>query len=92
MVFHQNVCENYIGSVYVGGYCGLSESGLLSSVDCVYSAYYVWLYSVLDTLVISGEDVCYSVALWLVCLAGGSVLYGVSYVRFFLCSFIARII
>ena len=23
-----NVCENYIGSVYGGGYCGLSESGL----------------------------------------------------------------
>ena len=28
-VCHQNdICENYIGSVYVGGYCGLSESGL----------------------------------------------------------------
>ena len=28
-VYHQNdVCENYIGSAYVGGYCGLSESGL----------------------------------------------------------------
>ena len=26
---HQDVCENYIGSVYVGGYCGLSESGTL---------------------------------------------------------------
>ena len=26
---HQDdVCENYIGSVYVGGYCGLSKSGL----------------------------------------------------------------
>ena len=24
---HQDdVCENYIGNVYVGGYCGLSES------------------------------------------------------------------
>ena len=23
-----SVCENYVGSVYVGGYCGLSESGL----------------------------------------------------------------
>ena len=23
-----DVCENYIGSVYVGGYCGLSEIGL----------------------------------------------------------------
>ena len=28
-VCHQNdVRDNYIGSVYVGGYCGLSESGL----------------------------------------------------------------
>ena len=26
---HQyDVCENSVGSVYVGGYCGLSESGL----------------------------------------------------------------
>ena len=23
-----DICENYVGSVYVGGYCGLSESGL----------------------------------------------------------------
>ena len=29
LVCHQyDVCENYDGSVYVGGYCGLSESGL----------------------------------------------------------------
>ena len=29
LVCHQNDgCENSIGSVYVGGYCGLSESGL----------------------------------------------------------------
>ena len=29
LVCHQyDVCENYVGSVYVGGYCGLSESGL----------------------------------------------------------------
>ena len=28
-ISHQdNICENSIGSVYVGGYCGLSESGL----------------------------------------------------------------
>ena len=28
-VCHQdNVCEDYISSVYVGGYCGLSESAL----------------------------------------------------------------
>ena len=25
---HYDVCENYVGSVYVGGYGGLSESGL----------------------------------------------------------------
>ena len=37
-VCHLNdVCENYIGSVYVGGYCGLSESELVSSVNCVQS-------------------------------------------------------
>ena len=30
LVCHQyDVCENYVGSVYVGGYGGLSESGLL---------------------------------------------------------------
>ena len=28
LVRHQYVCENYVGSVYVGGYGGLSESGL----------------------------------------------------------------
>ena len=29
LVLHQNdVCKNYIGSVYVGGYGGLSEHGL----------------------------------------------------------------
>ena len=28
-VCHQNnFCENYIGSVYVSGYCGVSKSGL----------------------------------------------------------------
>ena len=28
-IFRQdNVCEHFIDSVYVGGYCGLSESGL----------------------------------------------------------------
>ena len=25
---HDDVCENYIGSVYVGGYCGLSKCRL----------------------------------------------------------------
>ena len=29
LVFHQyDVCENYVGSVYIGGYGSLSESGL----------------------------------------------------------------
>ena len=29
LVCHQyDVCKNYVGSVYVGGYSGLSESGL----------------------------------------------------------------
>ena len=29
LVFHQyDVCKNYVDSVYVGGYAGLSESGL----------------------------------------------------------------
>ena len=29
LVYHQcDVCENSVGSVYVGGYDGLSESGL----------------------------------------------------------------
>ena len=33
LVCHQyDVCTNYVGSVYVGGYGGLSESGL--SVFC----------------------------------------------------------
>ena len=28
LVYHQyDVCENYVGSVYIGGYGGLSESG-----------------------------------------------------------------
>ena len=26
--YQDDVFENYIGSVYVGGYCGLTESGL----------------------------------------------------------------
>ena len=28
MLCHQYVCKNYVGSVCVGGYGGLSESGL----------------------------------------------------------------
>ena len=26
--YQYDVCENYVGSVYIGGYGGLSESGL----------------------------------------------------------------
>ena len=32
-------CDNYFGSVHVGGYCGLSESRLVSLVNCVQSAF-----------------------------------------------------
>ena len=43
LVCHQyDVCENFVGSVYVGGYCGLSESGLCVSVNCVQSASCSW--------------------------------------------------
>ena len=36
LVCHQyNVCKNYVGSVYVAGYGGLSESGL-----CVFGELY----------------------------------------------------
>ena len=28
LVCHQYVCENYVGSVYIDGYGGLSKSGL----------------------------------------------------------------
>ena len=40
LVCHQyDVCKNYVGSVYVGEYGGLSESGPdMSSVNCVQSA------------------------------------------------------
>ena len=38
-VCHQyDSCTHSVGSVYVGGYGGLSESGLVSSVNCVQSA------------------------------------------------------
>ena len=38
-VCHQyDVCENYVGSVCIGGYGGLSESGV-SSMNCVQSAF-----------------------------------------------------
>ena len=40
LVCHQyDVFENYVGSVYVGGYGGLSEADFVSSVNCVQSAF-----------------------------------------------------
>ena len=41
LVYHQyDVCENSVGSVYVGGYGGLSESGL--GVFCkLYPVYFL---------------------------------------------------
>ena len=39
LVCHQyDVCEKSVGSMYVGGYGGLSESSV-SSVNCVQSAF-----------------------------------------------------
>ena len=37
LLLHHNddICENYIGSVYGGGYCGLSKSG-----PCVFGKLY----------------------------------------------------
>ena len=37
--YQENVYEDSIGSVYDGGSCGLSESELVSSVNCVQSAF-----------------------------------------------------
>ena len=63
-VFHQNcVCEYYIGSVYVDGYCGLSESELCVFgkwcpvgflVVCEYSS--VLLQSMVMSYVDCGDD------------------------------------
>ena len=40
LVCHQyDVCENYVGSVYVGGYGGLSESGLCAFCCSLYSCH-----------------------------------------------------
>ena len=44
LVCHQyEVCENSVDSVYICGYGDLSESGLMSSVNCVQSAFFVVL-------------------------------------------------
>ena len=38
LVCHQyDVCKNYVGSVYVGGYRGLSENGLCVRESCLFS-------------------------------------------------------
>ena len=37
MCHQDDVCENSIGSVYVGGYCGLAD--YVSSVNCVKLAF-----------------------------------------------------
>ena len=34
-----DVCKNHVGSVYVGGYGDVSESGLCVFVNCVLSAF-----------------------------------------------------
>ena len=44
LVFHHyDVCKKYVGSVYVGGYGGLSESGL-----CVFSEWCPVRFPVVD--------------------------------------------
>ena len=39
--YQYDACNNYVnyGNVYVGGYGGLCEGGLMSSVNCVQSAF-----------------------------------------------------
>ena len=40
LVSHQyDVCKNYVVSVYVGGYGGLSDADFVSSVICVQSIF-----------------------------------------------------
>ena len=61
---HQyDVCENYVGSVYIGGYGGLSESGLCVfgklcpvSFLVVDECLSVLLYSVVMLYVNCGDD------------------------------------
>ena len=53
MLYLSSICimfENFVGTVYIGGYGGLSKV-----------VHDVRLNSVLDTVVISGKDVCCSV-------------------------------
>ena len=46
-------CKNYIGSVYVGGYCGLSESPVYFLVVCKCSS--ALLQSIVMSLVDGGD-------------------------------------
>ena len=39
LVCHQYVCKNYVGSVYVDRYGGLTKVDSVSSVNCVQSAF-----------------------------------------------------
>ena len=67
-VCHQNdVCENFLGSVFVGVYCGLSESGFCVSgklrpggflVVCTCSS--VLLQSIVMSYVDCGDDIKWS--------------------------------
>ena len=69
LVCHQcDVCKNYVSSVYNGGYDGLSESGLRVFRELYPVSFLVRLYSGLDTVVISRDDVgvVWCLVLWFV--------------------------
>ena len=54
LVCHQyDVCKNYVGSVYVGGYGGLSESGL-----CVFRELFPVSFLVVGFVVVCSHVVC----------------------------------
>ena len=65
LVCHQyDVCKNYVGRVYVGGYGGLSESGLsVSRKLCSFSFLVV---GEIPSVVVF--DVVWCLPLWLMCL------------------------
>ena len=51
IVCHQNdVCENYIGNDYVGGYCGPIESGLCVFVSNCVKSDFLWLTSLISIM------------------------------------------
>ena len=86
-VCHQyDVCENYVGSVYIGGYGGLNERGLcvfrkLCQVECVACVCvwlgagwedWVWALQILDDQGECGICVCVLVAVvWAVLRGSG---------------------